>query len=63
MIGKKTGVAKTTCYDIYKHALNNARRKYEAENAGQAIIPSTQGDARGDPEPATQQEGTENSME
>ena len=31
IIGAKTGVAKTTCHNIYKHALNNAKKKCEAE--------------------------------
>lgn len=31
IIGAKTGVAKTTCHNIYKHAINNAKKKHEED--------------------------------
>ena len=57
-IKAQTGVAITTCHNIYKHALSNARKKQEAE--ADAIRQQTTEDTGGNAEGHTEQNREEN---
>lgn len=55
LIEAKTGVAKSTCHNIYKHALQNVRKKCELEdNTCQPILAGAKSDAESNTIQATE---------